>query len=63
MSYVCIVLFIHVRFIRKIVLSLRICCAIKESTKMKNRCKSNKLYQITYMSQLLLRAFHSLINL
>ena len=33
MSYVCIVLFIHVRLIRKIVLSLRICCAIKESNK------------------------------
>ena len=38
MSYVCIVLFKHVlfkhvRFIRKIVLSLRICCAIKESNK------------------------------
>ena len=33
MSYVCIVLLIHVRLIRKIVLSLRICCAIKESNK------------------------------
>ena len=33
MSYVCIVLFIHVRFIRKIALSLRIRCAIKESNK------------------------------
>ena len=33
MSYVCIVSFIQVRFIRKIVFSLQICCAIKESNK------------------------------
>jgi len=30
-----IVLFMHVRFIRKIVLSLRICCAFKDSNKNK----------------------------
>ena len=48
MSYVCIVLFIHVTFIRKIVLSLRICCAIKESNKNeKTGVNQIKLYKIT----------------